>query len=223
VLLLIFFFFFLFRNIFSLETIWLHHEGNSDLVEPDPYNLWVRGEKWYGYRGGGPGEEEKKPLSKRKTKQRIASNHFVTVCWKYINVKLFILKNCRHISFNICHIAINKVSSTKNCIELYQCPTSFLCTLFFPQMSNFWENVVSSFYLTSQAKTEFTWQLLELTNSEQFLKWNAGRWVDGQPQTDYRFLYFVQRMLEVQSNMIISYNFLLQKHFTLSSLKYLQT
>jgi hypothetical protein len=29
---------------------------------------------------------------------------------------------------------------------------SFLCTLFSPQMSNFWENVVTSFYLTSQAK-----------------------------------------------------------------------
>jgi len=37
-------------------------------------------------------------------------------------------------------------------------------------------------------------------------KWNAGRWVDEQPQTDYRFLYFMQRMLEAQSNVIISYN-----------------
>jgi hypothetical protein len=35
----------LFRNIFSLETIWLHHEGNSDLVELDPYNFKVCVEK----------------------------------------------------------------------------------------------------------------------------------------------------------------------------------
>jgi hypothetical protein len=100
---------------------------------------------------------------------------------------------------------------------------SLLRTLLFPQMSNFWENVVTSFYLTSQAKTEFKWQLLELTKSQQFPKWNAGRWVDEKPQTDYRFLYFVQRMLEVQSNIILSYNFPLHKHFTLCYLRYLET
>lgn len=161
-------FFFLFRNIFSLETIWLHNEGNSDLVEPDPYNFRVCVEKnGMDIGKGGLGEEEKKLLSKRKTKQRIASIHFVTAWGKCINVKLFIFKNCHHISFSICHIAINKVSTT-NCIELHQCPMSFLCTLFFPQVSNFWENVVTSFYLTSQAKIEFKWQLLSLTNSGQF-------------------------------------------------------
>jgi len=57
----------------------LHHDSKSDLVEPDPYNFRICGEKWYGYRekrtrGGG------KKTSLQKTKQRRASIHFVTVC-----------------------------------------------------------------------------------------------------------------------------------------------